>query len=120
MALLYSFAIAEAAVAKKLGVETDVLGQIESWGQSLLSLASHDWSNVTGGKAGVVEVAIYRNALAHGAVVFEPRHINRLANVPHVPAWKVGDPIVMDYELLKTCRSRLKSLMRFGEIEQPK
>lgn len=118
MALLFSYAIAESAAAEKLGKETDDLGQVESWGQTILSNASRDWLDVLGGKAGIVEVTVYRNAIAHGATNFEARHVNRLKGASSVPMWKEGDPIVIDHELLKNFRARLKSLLRMGEVEQ--
>lgn len=118
MALLYSYSIAENAVAEKLGKDTTEIGQIEAWGQALLDKASRSWGDVMHGKAGIVEVTVYRNAIAHGAKSFDARHVNRMMNVPHAPRWKQGDVIAMTYDLLKTFRARLKSLLRQGEVKQ--
>ena len=118
MALLHSYAIAESAVAEKLGKETDEIGQIEVWGQKILDAASKDWSDVMDGKAGIVELTVYRNAIAHGSKSFEARHVNRMRNVPSTPTWKEGDVISMNHDLLKTFRARLKSLLRRGEVKQ--
>ncbi len=116
MALLHSYAIAESAAAAKLGKDTEDIGQIETWGQRILERVSREWDDVMDGKAGIVEVTVYRNAIAHGARVFEERHVNRMKNVPHSPAWKQGDPITVTYDLLKTFRARLKSLVRQGDV----
>ena len=119
MILLYSYAIAESAAASKLSVDTDKLGPIENWGQQLLTSAGNDWTDVLDGKPGIAEVAVYRNAISHGAAAFESRHVNRMANVGASPAWSAGDPVRLDYDLLKTLRSRLKSLVRSAGIEPP-
>ena len=96
----------------------DELGQIEVWGQQILDDASSSWSDVMDGKAGIVELTVYRNAIAHGAKTFEARHVKRMKNIPHIPPWKEGDTISMNYDLLKTFRARLKSLLRRGEVKQ--
>jgi len=118
MALLYSYAVAEAAVAEKLGRETDALGQVEARGRELLVAATRDWADVLDGKTGIVEVAVVRNALAHGCSTYEQRHHNRVASAGHAPTWNVGDPIILTFETLKSYRSRLKSLVRMGEASE--
>jgi hypothetical protein len=37
------------------------------WGARLLSTNDRDWTDVTGGLAGAVELAVVRNAIAHGS-----------------------------------------------------
>jgi hypothetical protein len=117
MVLLYSYATAEGAAAEKLNSATDSLGQIEIWSQRLLEQAGAGWTSVLDGKAGIIEVAIYRNAIAHGATRFDQRHVNRFTNCGASPTWNVDDLIVLDYEKMKLFRSRLKSLLRVGQVK---
>ncbi len=122
MVLLYSYALAESGAAMKLGKTTADLGVIESWSDQLVTQSGNDWNQVLGGKQGIVEVAVYRNAIGHGCSTFEDHHFNRVDNAGgpgSPPSWHVGDTISLDYETLKAFRSRLKSLLRVGEVESP-
>jgi hypothetical protein len=116
--LVYSYALAEMAAREALGIpETHTLkGGIESWGQRLLKTTSASWAIVLDGKAGCVEVAILRNAVAHGRSKFDLGMRDRLANAGGTPRWNIGERLTLDYDITTTCRSRLKSLLRYGGI----
>ena len=65
--LLHSYALAEAAAANRLAMNSRTFGGIEEWGARLLRANGRDWINVSGGLAGAVEIAVTRNAFAHGS-----------------------------------------------------
>jgi hypothetical protein len=116
--LVYSYALAEMAAREALGIpETRTLkGGIESWGRRLLKNTSSSWAKVLGGKAGCVEVAVLRNAVAHGHGKFDTGMRDRLAKAGGTPHWNIGERLTLDYETTTICRSRLKSLLRHGGI----
>ena len=78
--LIHSYALAESAGAIKLGVDTRELRGIEDWGSQLLELNSRTWNKVHGGRAGAVEVAVIRNAFAHGTRRIDGLGSRRLAD----------------------------------------
>ena len=86
--LVHSYAVAEAAAGERLGVDPRALGPVEEWGTELLSRGGSGWDDVKDGRAGVVEVAVVRNAVAHGRHVVDERSAQRLvaAGVAHRPA----------------------------------
>ena len=64
--LVHSFALTQAAAAEKLDLDMRVAAGIEDWGTRLLKANGKTWDAVKGGKRGAVEVAVVRNAVAHG------------------------------------------------------
>lgn len=116
LVLVASYALAEAAAAEKLGVANMAdVGGVEAWGKSLLDRAGSKWSDVKDGKKGAVEVAVVRNAIAHGDRTYSQSAVNRLT-IAGVASVKVGDPIVLTHPVLKDYRARLKSLLRAGTV----
>ncbi|WP_018879211.1 hypothetical protein [Thioalkalivibrio sp. ALE9] len=115
--LLSYYALAEAAAADKLGVD-DVadIGGIEVWGQRLLEAANADWKDVKDGKAGAVEVAVVRNAIAHGERCYSQRGINRLTASGIATTADPGAPVLVDYPARHEYRARLRSLLRVGQV----
>lgn len=113
--LVYFYALAEAAAADKLGCE-QVSGGIEDWSKLLLAQANSDWSKVSGGKAGLVEVAVVRNIIAHGGRQYTASNVNRLRDAGVSPVPGVGEIVKLDYETLLDYRSRLKSLLRNAQV----
>ncbi|TCO37263.1 hypothetical protein EV148_11074 [Dokdonella fugitiva] len=87
-------------------------GGIEKWGTTLLSAFARDWTNVHGGKAGAVEVATVRNALAHGRKCVTTSMVNRVSAAGGALPWSVGDPITLDMALTSLYRNRLRSFAR--------
>lgn len=113
--LIHSYAISEAGAARKLGADSRTFGGIEDWGGSLLKANGRSWDLVTGGLAGLVEVAIVRNAFAHGNRMIDPKGQSRLARAGARPR-TAGTPVTLSYDELRLFRSRLRSLMNVGSV----
>ena len=108
--LIHSYALAESVGAIRLGVDARELHGVEEWGSQLLALNSKTWSQVRGGKAGAVEVAVIRNAFAHGTRRIDGLGARRLA-VNGAPERHPGSPLSLPYEDLREYRDRLRSLL---------
>jgi hypothetical protein len=65
--------------------------------------------------AGAVEVAVVRNAYAHGGRRIDESAANRLRAVG-VASPAQGDLVVLDYATLKIFRRRLRALMDTGGV----
>jgi hypothetical protein len=117
--LLYSYALAESAAEDLLGPGANVSSGIEKWGDALLKKAGNSWVNVEGGKAGVVETAIVRNAIAHGDTSYTESNVNRILQAGGAPTWKAMDPLRLDYDSILKYRKCLKSLLRCGKVRAP-
>lgn len=113
--LVHSYAVAEAAAGDRLGVDPRALGPVEEWGTRLLSCGDRGWADVKDGSGGVVEVAVVRNAFAHGTRVVDERSAQRLlaAGVTHRP---VGSAVTLEYEELRLYRARLLSLLQVSRL----
>jgi hypothetical protein len=85
---------------------------IEDWGTKLLTKVDRQWSDVKPGLPGIVEVAVVRNALAHGSPIVSQRMLNRLSNVDGKLPWKSGETIELNYDKVRLYRDRLRSLAR--------
>jgi len=115
--LLSYYALAEAAAADKLGLDdVSYVGGIEAWGERLLDAAGASWQEVKGGKAGAVEVAVIRNAIAHGNRTYTQRGINRLQAAGAQISISPDTPVQLDYTALHEYRARLRSLLRVGQV----
>lgn len=113
LVLIQSYALAEAAAAQRLGGR--VSGGVETWGGQLLSTNHQDWSAVLGGRAGVVEVAVVRNALAHGTRRIDEEGTRRLLAAGAPPRTE-GAAVMITYSELADYRDRLRSLLRLGGV----
>lgn len=113
--LIHSYAIAEAAASDRLSIPARDVGGIEDWGARLLATTGETWDSLKGGQAGAVEVAVARNAYAHGVRCIDHNSARRLraAGLTDV---KAGDPMVLDYRKLKALRGRVRSLLGAGGI----
>jgi hypothetical protein len=112
--LSYSYSLCERYARVKLCLwEGDKLsGGIETWGTNLLRQAGNNWANVLGGRAGLIEVAIARNFIAHGTRLVGQSTLDRYRSAQELCPWILGEALVLDYEKVELYRSRLKSLMR--------
>lgn len=119
MALNLSYSLAEAFARSRLHVER-LDGGIEGWGTLLLAAVHRDWTDVLDGKQGLIEVAVARSAVAHGATVAQST-IDRFSGVGICP-WQVGNAIRLTFETTQVYRDRLKSLLRAcsGRVKTPK
>jgi hypothetical protein len=113
--LVHSYALAESAAAEKLAMDPRSFGGIEDWGARLLDANGRDWSDVKGGLAGAVEVAVARNAFAHGSRTIDASARTRLltAGARTRPA---GSRVTLTHPELREFRSRLQSLLNMGGL----
>lgn len=113
--LVHTYALAECAAADRLATHPRSLGRIEDWGARLLTTKDRDWTGVEGGLGGVVEVAVARNAFAHGSRMIDAADRKRLlaAGARTRPA---GSPVTLTYDELREFRSRLQSLLNVSGI----
>ena len=114
--LIHSYALAESAAVDALGLRR-ASGGIESWGKALLDNAGASWSDVRDGEPGAVEVAVVRNAFAHGTRVIDDGAAKRLADAG-APPRAAGSTTSLEYDELRTFRSRLQSLLNQGGLER--
>lgn len=115
--LIHSYALAEFAASDRLGVLSRDLAGIEDWGARLLATTGHHWTDVHDGEAGAVEVAVVRNALAHGSRTIDRNAAKRLA-AAGVSRYAVGDAVTLAHDELREFRARLLSLLRVGGIRR--
>lgn len=115
--LIHSYALAESAAGASLGVDVRTIGRIEDWGHQLLAANGRTWADVTGGKGGAVEVAVVRNALAHGRRTVDAKASLRLNNAG-VHGRRAGSPIALSYSLVRDYRARLRGLLTAGGIRR--
>ena len=108
--LIHSYALAETAAAERLGGDARDFGGIEDWGTRLLASAGSTWDSLKDGVAGAVEVAVVRNAYAHGGRRIDESAANRLRAVGMTSPVR-GDLVVLDYATVKVFRGRLRTLM---------
>lgn len=113
--LLHSYALAENAAVNRLELNPRKLGGIEEWGFGLLSASGCDWSKVSGGLAGAVEIAVTRNAFAHGSRTLDAEARARLIDAGATPR-PVGARVSLTYAELRKFRARLLSLLNAGGI----
>ena len=113
--LIHSYALAEAAASDRLGVSSRTFTGIEDWGTRLLASNGETWDGVKDGLAGAVEVAVVRNAYAHGARDLDRGAAKRLRTAGRAEA-ATGDPVNLDYATLKRFRWRLRNLLGAGGV----
>ena len=116
--LIQSYAVAEAASCDRLGLDQRSAGGIEEWGQALLASNRRSWSHVHGGRAGIVEVAVARNAYAHATHLVDERAAKRLADAGS-SRWSVGDVVELTSDDVAELRARIRSLLRYGGFHNP-
>lgn len=114
--LTYSYSLCECYARVKLGLGeiARLNGGIEAWGSTLLSQTGNTWADVLGGRAGLIEVAVVRNFIAHGSRLVGQSTIDRFQTVGEPCPWQLGDAVALSYTNVEEYRSRLKSLMRMG------
>ena len=113
--LIHSYALAETAAAERLGGDARDFGGIEDWGTRLLATTGSTWGALKEGRAGAVEVAVVRNAYAHGGRRIDESAANRLRALGKTSPAR-GDLVVLDYSTVKVFRGRLRALMDRGGV----
>lgn len=116
--LIQSYAVAEAAACDRLGADSRAIGGIEDWGRSLLDANGRSWTAVHGGLAGIVEVAVARNAYAHATHVVDSKAAARLARAGS-ERWAPGERLQLGFADVTEFRARIRSLLRYGGFHQP-
>lgn len=111
--LIHSYALVEATACDLLDIDSRSAGGIEKWGQQLLESNDRTWADVADGQPGAVEVAVIRNAFAHGGRTITTRDADRLNKADCTPRTP-GDRVSLNHEELIRFRNRLRHLMRFG------
>lgn len=113
--LIHSYALAETAAAERLGGDARDFRGIEEWGTRLLATTGSTWGALKEGLGGAVEVAVVRNAYAHGGRRIDESAASRLRAVGRTSPAR-GDLIVLDYATVKVFRGRLRALMDRGGV----
>jgi hypothetical protein len=113
--LIHSYALAETAAAERLGGDARDFGGIEDWGTRLLATTGSTWDSLKEGRAGAVEVAVVRNAYAHGGRRIDDSAANRLEAVGMRSPTR-GEVVALDYPTVKVFRGRLRALMSLGGV----
>jgi hypothetical protein len=73
------------------------------------------WDSLKEGRAGAVEVAVVRNAYAHGGRRIDECAANRLQAVGRTSSTR-GGLVALDYPTVKVFRGRLRALMSLGGV----
>ena len=111
--LIHSYALVESTACDLLGIDSRTAGGIEKWGHRLLESNDRDWTDVVDGRSGAVEVAVIRNAFAHGGRTITTKDADRLHKAGSLPR-SPGDRVSLGNEELIRFRVRLRSILRFG------
>lgn len=115
--LVLSYTLAHTAAADRLRTPPRSLGGIEDWGTQLLSANGCDWTRVEGGLPGAVEVAVARNAFAHGSRVIDaPARARLHAAGARMPP--EGSAISLTHAELRELRGRLQSLLNASGVRR--
>jgi hypothetical protein len=87
-------------------------GGIEAWSEDLLARTGQSFDIVRGGRAGLIEVSMVRNLLAHGRQSVVAADLadamKRGARLP----FEAGHPILISYVLLNEYRGRIRQFCR--------
>ena len=100
--LIHSYALAETAAVERLGGDARDFGGIEEWGRELLATTGSTWDSLSEGVAGVVEVAVVRNAYAHGGRRIDELAAKRLRAVGKTQP-RADEVVVLDYPMHCAC-----------------
>lgn len=114
--LIHSYALMESAAADALGIAR-VPGGVEGWGRLLLRKTGADWADVRDGEAGAVEVAVIRNAFAHGSRVIDQHAAQKLTDAG-APPREIGSPVSLGYDELLVYRGRMAHLLNTSGLSR--
>jgi len=82
----------------------------------MLQANGRSWADVFDGQAGAVEVAVVRNAFAHGTRIVNTDGAARLQAVGST-LHSAGDTVSLTYEQLCKFRVRLRGILRYGGVD---
>jgi hypothetical protein len=89
-----------------------LVGGIEAWSNLAMNSVKQDWSVVYGGRAGLTEVSLVRNAVAHGISHATKSLIDAAQSRSTSLPFADGQRLVISFELLNEYRGRLRSYCR--------
>ena len=115
--LIHSYALAESGAAQLLRADPPTFRGIEDGAPRLLGTTGSSWDSLRDGLAGVVEVAVVRNAYAHGTRSLVTRAQRRIPRAGGAPP----EDQVPHCSTTRRCacfRGRLRALMQAGGIGQ--
>jgi len=115
--LVHSYALAESAAMDHLDLSARSVRGVEDWGIRLLAANGLGWNDMPDGLAGVVEVAVARNACVHGNQRIDVVMERRLREAG-VTKWVSGSLMAFSYDELREYRFRLRKLLTLGGVEQ--
>ena len=115
--LVHSYALAESAAMDHLDLSARSVRGVEDWGLRLLSASGLGWVDMPDGLAGVVEVAVARNACVHGNQRIDAVMETRLRE-GGVTKWVSGSHMTFSYDELREYRYRLRTLLTLGGVGQ--
>ncbi len=94
-------------------IESHLLkGGVEAWADVIIKKLKQNWSDVYGGKAGLVEVSLMRNAIAHGVRSMNQSMLDAAVARSAALPFQAGQAITISFELLNEYRGRLRSFCR--------
>jgi hypothetical protein len=117
-ALVLSYSLAESAILDRLGLDSRKTSGVEDWGSRLLQTVGREWSDVEAGRAGAVEVGVVRNLIVHGVGAVDAKSHARLIRAG-CDRFAVGDPVVLNHDVVGEYRARLRSLLTVGGLGEP-
>jgi len=115
--LIHTYALAESAAVDHLSIGARDLGGIEDWGDRLLASENRSWRDLQDGLAGAVEVAVVRNAFAHGQRTIDASGERRL-RAAGVSSWSAGDSVSLTYDQLQVYRRCLRHMLGLAGIRR--
>ncbi len=92
--------------------DTKLSGGIEAWSQKLMNCTGQKWEQVFGGREGLIEISIVRNALAHGYNTASKALLDAAETRGVAVPYASGDDLKVSFELLHTYRGRIRSFCR--------
>lgn len=92
--------------------ENRLIGGIAVWSNDLVERTGQSWDLVYGGASGLVEVALIRNAIAHGQRRCGPKLRKRFAEAAIACPFAEGDELNLSFERLHEYRGRIRSFCR--------
>lgn len=92
--------------------ENRLTGGIAVWSNDLVERTGQSWDMIHGGAAGLVEISLVRNAIAHGQRHCGPRLRRRFADEMIACPFGEGERLSLSFEQLHEYRSRIRSFCR--------
>lgn len=83
-----------------------------AWLNATMDAVQQPWAAVYGGQAGLVEIALLRNAIAHGHRTVTARLMTEMAGASIPYSATIGAPLAIDFAALHEYRGRIRSWCR--------